>query len=138
MLYTPKKTKYKKQQKKLNFNKLTKSTPFENLNFYSIKLKSISSGYLNSKQLEMLRQTIVKTIKKSGRVFINVFPNTPITKKPLEVRMGKGKGNVDHWASKIQNGTCICTIEINSKVVAIKALINCQKKLPLKTRIVYF
>jgi large subunit ribosomal protein L16 len=95
MLFTPKKTKFKKRQKGKRLNTITNVRSLFKLNFGNIGLKSIESGHLTSKQINTIRQTVNKIIKKKGKLRINIFPNTPMSKKPLEVRMGKGKGNVD-------------------------------------------
>ena len=95
MLFIPKKTKFKKKQKGKRLNTITNITSLFKFNFGNIGLKAIECGHLTSKQINAIKQTINKIIKKKGKLKINIFPNTPISKKPLEVRMGKGKGNVD-------------------------------------------
>jgi large subunit ribosomal protein L16 len=135
MLFIPKNSKFKKQQKRSNFNKIN-----SNLNFKSnsnLILKALSFGRITSKQLVSIRQTINKNIKKIGKVTFNVFPHTPISKKPKEIRMGKGKGNVDHWISKIKAGQIICEIKTNSIIQGIKALNLARFRFPLKTKIIY-
>lgn len=137
MLFVPKKYKYKKQQKGKLFNKINSS----NTNLYQLKtgsigLKAISYARLSSKQIEALRQTISKFVKKSGRVVINAFPSTPITKKPIEVRMGKGKGNVDHWVFKVKPGFVLCEIVTDNIDLALTSLEVVQKKLNMKTKII--
>ena len=77
-----------------------------------------------------------KIIKKFGQVKINIIADTPITKKPIEIRMGKGKGAVDHWISKITSGCILFEIETNSKILAVKALKAAQLRLPINTKIV--
>lgn len=109
--------------------KLQKST------YPDLALKSVSTGILSSKQIEVMEQFIRKSIKKIGRVTINLIANTPITKKPIEVRMGKGKGNVNHWVCKIQIGTILCEIETLMNSVGLKALRSVQYRLPFKTKI---
>ena len=137
MLFIPKKFKFKKHQKGKSFNRINKNLDFNNLLFGSVGLKALESGRLNSKQIESIKQTINKIVKKSGRTFINVFPNTAISKKPLEIRMGKGKGAVDHWIFKVKAGSILCEIETNSIVLALKALKLAQIRSPIKTKIVY-
>ena len=133
MSLTPKKQKYKKQQKGRAFNKIGPVFTLNSLSFGSYGLKTLESGRISSKQLESLYQCLNKIIKKTGRVVLTVFPHTPISKKPIEVRMGKGKGNVDSWVAKIKAGRVICEIITNSKELAIKALHQAQLKLPIKT-----
>jgi len=136
MLFTPKKTKFKKRQKGKRLNTITNVRSLFKLNFGNIGLKSIESGHLTSKQINTIRQTVNKIIKKKGKLRINIFPNTPMSKKPLEVRMGKGKGNVDRWIFKVRSGTMLFEIQIASITLAMNALKLVQYKIPVKTRIV--
>jgi large subunit ribosomal protein L16 len=137
MQFTPKKTKFKKQQKGKNFNKITKVRCLDQSTFGSIGLKSVSFGRITSKQIETIRQSINKIMKKYGKIKIELFADTPITKKPIEIRMGKGKGNVDHWVSKTKAGDILCKIETNNKILATKALKIAQNKLPVLTKIFF-
>jgi large subunit ribosomal protein L16 len=136
MMFIPKQTKYKKQQKGKNFNRITNVYNIDKFNLGSISLKSIDSGRLNSKQIASMRQAIQKIIKKSGRLIVNIFPATPISKKPVEVRMGKGKGNVDHWVFKVTSGIVLCEIETSNPVIGFKAMQAAQFRLPIKTKII--
>lgn len=138
MLFVPKKSKFKKQHKgKLpNCIKGTNGDMYK-LTIGSVGLKALSFDRLSSKQLETLRQTISKLVKKSGKVIINAFPDTPVSKKPIEVRMGKGKGNVDHWIFKVKPGFVLCEIVTDNKDTAILALETIQKKLSVKTKIIF-
>jgi len=95
MMFKPKKSKFKKQNKGKAFNRVSKNDRLFNLKFGTIALKSIEHGKLDSQQIQTLNQLINKKMKKKGKIKLNIFPNTPITSKPLESRMGKGKGNVD-------------------------------------------
>lgn len=137
MSYIPSKSKYKKYQKGKSFNRINKNLDFNCLTFGCIGLKALNFGRLNSKQIASIRQSINKIIKKTGIIFINVFPNTAITKKPLEIRMGKGKGNVDHWVYKLRPGFIICEIQTNNISLAVKALKRAQIRFPILTRIVF-
>ena len=136
MLFIPKKSKFKKQQKGRAFNKIS-----NNLNFNKIEgdlgLKALSFGKITSKQLKAIRQLINKIIKKSGQLQMCAFPQTPITKKPKEIRMGKGKGNVDHWVLKVKPGFILCKIRTNSLLLCSKALNLVKFRFPIKTKIVY-
>jgi len=96
MLFKPKKFKYKKFQKGSKLNRITKNFINKNCIYGKLNLVAVSSGTLNSTQILTLKQTISKIIKKKGKLRVNVFPNIGISKKPSEVRMGKGKGNLDH------------------------------------------
>lgn len=95
MLFVPNDSKFKKRQKGKKLNTIAGINSLNALKFGNIGLKAVETGHLNSKQIISIRQTINKIIKKKGKLIINIFPNTQISKKPLEVRMGKGKGNVD-------------------------------------------
>lgn len=136
MLFIPKKFKFKKQRKGKNFNKIKGLPSVYSLTVGSVGLKALSANRISSKQLDAMRQSINKLIKKAGKVIINVFPSIPVTKKPIEIRMGKGKGNVDHWVAKIHPGAVICEIVTDNKDIAIKSLENIQKKLNIKTKII--
>jgi large subunit ribosomal protein L16 len=77
-------------------------------------------------------------MKKLGKVYFKIFPHNPITKKPLEIRMGKGKGNVDHWVYNSKIGVLLCEIQTQHYIKAFKALKAAQHRLPIKTKILYF
>lgn len=137
MLFIPKKFKFKKHRKGKVFNRILVSSPsLYKLSLGTIGLKALSANRINSKQLDAMRQSINKIIKKTGKLIIHAFPNVPVSKKPIEVRMGKGKGVVDHWVFKIKPGFIICEIITDNKEIAVKALTVISKKLNLKTKIV--
>jgi len=132
LLLQPRKFKYKKLRK----GKLKKFIYNSKLNFGLIGLKTTESGFITSKQIESARQAISRKIKKKGgKIWIKIFPKTPITKKPNEVRMGKGKGNLSHWAAKVRGGSIVFEIGGVNKNVAIKAFRTGGAKLPIKTKI---
>lgn len=133
MLYVPKKWKFKKKQKGKKLNTINKVFTTETLLFNKLGLKAKETGHMTSKQIIALRQTINKVIKKKGKVKINIFPNTQLTKKPLEVRMGKGKGNIDRWVFKVRSGTILCEIETPFPLIGLKALKLAKFKIPLAT-----
>ena len=137
MFLQPKKNKYKKVHKKRlkKFNHKLKKTNV--LNFGNMGLKALESGLISSKQLESSKQAINKTLKKSGKIRINVFPNLPITKKPTETRMGKGVGSIDHWTVKITGRTILLEIFGASNKTSLKALKTGKTKLPIKTKIIF-
>lgn len=138
MLLNPRKSKFKKQQKGKSFNRInSKSTDFNALKFGSLGLKAMAFGRLTAKQIEAVRKSISKIIKKAGRIKINAFPDTPISKKPIEVRMGKGKGNVDHWVFKVKPGFVLYEIETKFTSLAQKALESGRIRLPIKTKIIF-
>ena len=138
MLFVPKKSKFKKYQKGKSFKRINKVCSFICLKKGSVGLKSLDFGRLTSKQIESSKQAITKVIKKTGKLYINVFPQTAISKKPLEIRMGKGKGSVDHWIFKIKPGVFLVEIETNYTSLAIKALNRASVRLPIRTKIVLF
>lgn len=126
----PKKTKYNKQFK----GSVKGSTSRGNkIIFGTYALKTKEEARLTSKQIESGRRTIMKKIKRLGFLWVRVFPDTPITSKPNEVRMGKGKGSVDHWAAKVKKGQIIYEISGVSLDLAQKALISGSQKLPVLT-----
>ena len=130
MFLQPKKVKYKKIKK----GKLSKFEFKSNqLKFGSIGLKAGESGVISARQIESARQAIVRKIKRKGKFWIRIFPMLPITKKPTEVRMGKGTGSVSHWAIRVRGGTVIfemCGINSN---IAITAFKTGGAKLPIRT-----
>ncbi len=131
MLLQPKRVKYKKIKK----GRLAKFSYKNDLDFGTIGLKSLESGFISARQLEAARQAIARKIKKKGKLWIKIFPFFPITKKPTEVRMGKGKGNISHWAAKIKGGSVIFEVCGINKKTAIKAFKTGSAKLPVKTQI---
>jgi|TARA_X000000950_G_C13530133_1_gene503265 large subunit ribosomal protein L16 len=138
MLLSPRRFKYRKQQKGKSVNKISvNSKDNKKLMFGSIGLKSLESGRLTAKQIQSVKQVINKKIKKIGRLKVNVFPQIPVSKKPVEVRMGKGKGNVDHWVFRVKAGVVLYEIETTSLLNSIKALELSQRRLPLKTKIIF-
>ena len=134
MLLQPKKTKYKYIQK----GKLSKFNFRSNkLNFGNIGLKTVQSGTISARQIEAARQAIVRKIKRKGKLWIRIFPSIPITSKPTEVRMGKGKGAISHWSLKIKAGTILFEIFGIPNNIAISAFKTGCAKLPIKTKILY-
>lgn len=131
MFLQPSRVKYKKIKK----GKLAKFSYKNNLNFGTIGLKALESGFISARQLESARQAITRKIKKKGKLWIKIFPNLPITKKPTEVRMGKGKGNVSHWVAKIKGGSVLFEVCGINRKNAIKAFKTGSAKLPVKTQI---
>ena len=136
-MFIPQKQKFKKQQKGKSFNRVSNILNLNNIKFGTFGLKATNFGRLTSSQLKSMYQSINKIIKKTGKIVIPIFPQTPVSKKPIEVRMGKGKGNIDHWIVKVKAGTTLCEIETFSFPLAIKALNFGKIKLPIKTKIFY-
>lgn len=134
MFLQPKKQKYKKLKK----GKLSKLEFKANvLKFGTIGLKAAESGTLNSRQIEAARQAIVRKIKRKGKIWIRIFPDLPITSKPTGIRMGKGKGSVSHYASRISGGTTLFEICGVKNQTAINALKTGGAKLPIRTLVFY-
>ena len=129
----PKRTKFRKQHKgrnrglALNGNKVS---------FGEYGLKAVERGKITARQIEAARRAMTRHVKRVGRIWIRIFPDVPITKKPLEVRMGKGKGNVEYWVAKIQPGKMLYEMEGVDEETARHALKLAAAKLPVKTQFV--
>ena len=126
----PKRTKFRKQMKGRNRG-LAQSG--NKVSFGEFGLKAIGRGRLTSRQIEAARRTITRTVKRGGKLWIRVFPDKPVTKKPLEVRQGKGKGNVEYWVAQVQPGRMLYEIEGVSEELAREAFQLASAKLPFKT-----
>lgn len=126
----PKRTKFRKQHKGRNRG-LAQSG--NSVSFGEFGLKAITRGRLTSRQIESARRAISRKVKRGGRMWIRVFPDKPITKKPLEVRMGKGKGNVEYWVALVQPGKVLYEIEGVSEELAREAFDLAAAKLPVQT-----
>ena len=106
------------------------------LNFGTYGLKAIEPERITARQIEAARRAMTRHMKRQGRVWIRIFPDLPVTSKPIEVRMGKGKGSVDFWACKVKPGRVMFEIDGVSEPIAREALRLAAMKLPIKTRIV--
>ncbi|MDI9346932.1 MAG: 50S ribosomal protein L16 [Methylacidiphilales bacterium] len=126
----PKKTKYKKQHKGRNRGFATSGVTIA---FGEFGLKAIEHGRITAKEIEAARRAITRYIKRGGKVWIRIFPDVPVTKKPIEVRMGKGKGPVEYWISRIQPGKVLFELEGVTKEIAQKAFLLGSAKLSVKT-----
>lgn len=126
----PKRTKFRKQQKGRNRGLATNGNK---VSFGEYGLKTLERGKLTARQIEAARRAMTRCIKRGGKIWIRVFPDTPITKKPLEVRQGKGKGNVEYWVAKIQPGKMLYEMEGVSEEIAREAFKLAAAKLPVKT-----
>ena len=104
----PKRTKFRKVQKGRNTGLAHRGS---SVSFGTIALKSVERGQMTARQIEAARRTISRRIKRGGKIFIRVFPDKPITSKPLEVRMGKGKGSVEYWVCQIKPGKVLYEID---------------------------
>ncbi|KJS16539.1 MULTISPECIES: 50S ribosomal protein L16 [Hoeflea] len=129
----PKRTKYRKQFKG-RIKGVAKGG--SDLNFGAYGLKAQEPDRVNARQIEAARRAITRHMKRAGRVWIRIFPDVPVTSKPTEVRMGKGKGSVDYWAAKVKPGRIMFEIDGVSEELAREALRLGAAKLSVKTRFV--
>jgi large subunit ribosomal protein L16 len=129
----PKKTKFRKQQKGRMKGNAGRGHQLSNGTF---GIKSLDSNFLTSRQIEAARIAATRFMKREGSLWIRIFPDKPITKKPLEVRMGKGKGAVEYWAAVVKPGRMLFEIGGVSEPVAREALRLAAQKLPVKTKYV--
>ena len=129
----PKKTKYVKRQKGRNRGLAHRGA---RVSFGEFGLKALEHGRLTSRQIEAARRAITRHIKRGGKVWIRVFPDMPVTKKPLEVRQGKGKGNVEFWMAQIQPGRMLYEMEGVSEKIAREAFRRGASKLPMRAAFV--
>ena len=129
----PKRTKFRKQQKGRNRGLAVSGST---VSFGDFGLKSTGRGRLTARQIEAARRTITRHIKRGGKLWIRIFPDKPISKKPLEVRMGKGKGNVEYWVAQVQPGRMLYEIEGITEELAREAFALASAKLPIPTTFV--
>lgn len=129
----PKRTKFRKQQKGRNRGLANVGNK---VSFGEFGLKAVGRGRITSRQIEAARRAITRHVKRGGKIWIRVFPDKPISKKPLEVRMGKGKGNVEYWVAQIQPGRMLYEIEGVSEDLAREAFGLAAAKLPVQTTFV--
>ena len=129
----PKRTKFRKQSKGRNRGLANTGN---RVSFGEYGLKATSRGRITARQIEAARRAITREVKRGGKVWIRIFPDKPVSKKPLEVRMGGGKGNVEFWAAVIQPGKMLYEIEGVSEEMARRAFELAAAKLPLKTTFV--
>ncbi|MBI2778476.1 MAG: 50S ribosomal protein L16 [Gammaproteobacteria bacterium] len=126
----PKKTKYRKQHKGRNRGLATTGNK---VSFGEFGLKAVGRGQITARQIEAARRAMTRYVKRGGKVWIRIFPDKPITKKPLEVRMGSGKGNVEYWVAQIQPGRMLYEMEGVTEEVAREAFKLAAAKLPVQT-----
>ena len=129
----PKRTKFRKQMKGRNRGLAQRGSK---VSFGEYALKSTDRGRMTARQIEAARRTITRYVKRGGKLGIRVFPDVPITKKPIEVRQGKGKGNVEYWIAQVQPGRILYEIEGVTEEVAREAFKLAAAKLPFKTAFV--
>lgn len=129
----PKRTKFRKMFKGKNRGLAQAGNK---VSFGEFGLKATERGRVSARQIEAARRAMTRHVKRSGKIWIRIFPDVPISSKPLEVRMGKGKGNVDYWVSKVQPGTVLYEMEGVSEELAREAFKLAAAKLPIKTTFV--
>jgi len=129
----PKRTKFRKQQKGRNRGMATRGN---RVSFGEYGLQATGRGRITARQIEAARRAMTRHIKRGGKIWIRVFPDKPISKKPLEVRMGKGKGNVEYWVAQVQPGRVLYEMEGVAEDVAREAFRLAAAKLPVSTTFV--
>ena len=129
----PKRTKFRKQMKGRNRGLALAGSK---VSFGEFGLKAIARGRLTARQIESARRAINRYVRRGGKIWIRIFPDKPISKKPLEVRQGKGKGNVEYWVAQIQPGKVLYEIEGVTEEIAREAFRLAAAKLPMKTTFV--
>ena len=129
----PKRTKFRKQQKGRNRGLAHRGST---VSFGEFALKATGRGRMTARQIEAARRTMTRHIKRGGKIWIRIFPDKPITGKPLEVRQGKGKGNVEYWVAQIQPGRVLYEVEGVSEELAREAFALAAAKLPVQTTFV--
>ena len=129
----PKRTKFRKQHKGRISGKAKGGAT---LTFGAYGLKAMEPDRINSRQIEAARRAITRHMKRAGRVWIRIFPDLPVSAKPTEVRMGKGKGSIDYWAARVKPGRVMFEIDGVSEEVAREALRLGGRKLSIKTRFI--
>jgi large subunit ribosomal protein L16 len=129
----PKRTKFRKQQKGRNRGVATRGNK---VSFGEFGLRSLAHGRITARQIEAARRSISRFVKRGGKVWIRIFPDKPITQKPLEVRQGSGKGNVEYWVALIQPGRVLFEIEGVERQFAAEAFRLAASKLPVKTELI--
>lgn len=129
----PSRTKYRKQQKGRNRGLAQRGSK---VSFGEFGLKAVGRGRMTARQIESARRAMTRHVRRGGKVWIRVFPDKPITKKPLEVRQGKGKGAVEYWVAQIQPGRVLYEMEGVSEEIAKRAFALAAAKLPFRTAMV--
>ena len=125
----PKRTKFRKQMKGRNRGLAFRGSA---ISFGEFGLKALERGRLTARQIESARRAMTRHVKRGGKIWIRVFPDKPITQKPLEVRQGKGKGNVEYWVAQIQPGKVLFEMEGVTRELAMEAFDLAKAKLPFK------
>lgn len=128
----PKRVKYRKAQRGRRRGKAVRGSA---INFGDFGLKALEAGWITSRQIEACRVALTRTMKRDGKVWIRIFPDKPVSKKPLETRMGKGKGAPEFWVAVVKPGRVLFEVSGVSKAVAHEAFRLASHKLPIKTKV---
>ena len=129
----PSRTKFRKRQKGRLKGEASRGNE---ISFGTLAIQAVGRGFITSRQIEASRRAMTRYVKRSGKIWIRIFPDKPITKKPAEARMGKGKGSVDHWVCPIRPGRVLFEIDGVNPEVAKEAFRLAMAKLPVKTKII--
>jgi large subunit ribosomal protein L16 len=132
----PKKIKYRKHQRRRGAFRLGKAVRGAQLAFGSVGLKAITGGELTARQIEAARRAMTRSVQRGGKIWIRVFPHTPVTKKAAEVPMGSGKGTLEYYSLVVRPGTVLFEMDGLEEEAARKALKLASYKLPMKTKVV--
>ncbi len=133
-MLAPKRTKFRKQQRGRMSGLAHRGNA---VSFGNFGLLAQSCGWINSRQIEAVRVVLTRTLKRTGKVHIRIFPDKPFTQKPAETRMGKGKGEPEYWVAVVKPGRVLFELEIEDEALAREAISKAGKKLPIKTEMVY-
>ncbi len=128
----PKRVKFRKAQRGRMRGKATRG---DRINFGDFGLKALAPGWITQRQIEAARVTLTRMMKREGKIWIRIFPDKPVTKKPAETRMGKGKGAPEYWVAVVKPGRVMFEVGGTARETAIKALTLASHKLPIKTKI---
>ena len=128
----PKRVKYRKSQRGRRRGKAYRGS---RIDFGDFGIKALQAGWITSRQIEACRVAITRTMKRDGKVWIRIFPDKPVSKKPLETRMGKGKGAPEFWVAVVKPGRVMFEVSGVPKEVAMEAFRLASHKLPIKTRV---
>ena len=130
-MLSPKRTKFRKAHKGRVHGNAKGGT---SLNFGTFGLKAMQPGRITARQIEASRRALTRHIKRAGKVWIRIFPDVPVSSKPAEVRMGKGKGSPEYWACRVKPGRILFEVDGVSEQIAKEALYKASAKLPIKTK----
>ncbi len=133
-MLAPKRTKFRKQQRGRMKGLAHRGSE---VSFGNFGLLAQSCGWINSRQIEAVRVVLTRTLKRTGKVHIRIFPDKPFTQKPAETRMGKGKGEPEYWVAVVKPGRVLFELEIDDADLAREAISKAGKKLPIRTEMIY-